>query len=253
MRGIPLGVLSAAAGEPVPPFDPTSLTDLVAWYNAADLSSISLSGSEVTQWNDSSGNGHHATQGTSVRRPLSGTRTLNSLNVLDFDGSNDFLINNGIAASFAGEDKPFTIFQVSQLDTSATGQTHWAISFNNTNTPRIFPAEAVLNIRDDFGSAVALSITGALNTNAQFLTFRSSGLNFTGFLDDTLINTGTAYNFNNITLTRGTIGAYRNDSDFPNGVLFSNGVIGELIFYNRELTLTEVGQVHSYLSAKWGI
>jgi hypothetical protein len=247
---IPLGIISSSGAAA---FDPTSIADLVAWYDASDTSSISLSGSEVTQWNDLSGNAHHATQGTSTRRPLSGTRSLNGLNVLDFDGTDDFLINNGIASSFEGEDKPFTIFQVSQLDTAATGQTHWAITYNVNNTPRIFPAEANLNIRDDSGSAVALTITGALNTNAQFLTFRSSGLNFTGFLDDSLINTGTSYNLIDLTLSRGTIGAYRNDSLFPNGVLFSNGTIGELIFYNRELTLTEVEEVHSYLSAKWGI
>ena len=134
----PLGILSAAAGEPVPPFDPTSIADWGAWYNAADTSSISLSGSEVTQWNDLSGNGHHATQGTSTRRPLSGTRTLNGLNVLDFDGSNDFLIHNGIASSFAGEDKPFTIFQVGKLDVASGTRTPWSITYNVTNTPRIF-------------------------------------------------------------------------------------------------------------------
>ena len=68
-----------------------------------------------------------------------------------------------------------------------------------------------------------------------------------------MVNTGDAYNFGNILLTRATMGAYRNDSDFPNGTNFMDGVLGEMIYYNRELTTSEVGQVHDYLSAKWGI
>ena len=38
----------------------------------------------ASQWNDKSGNGHHATQTNASKRPVTGTRSINSLNVLDF-------------------------------------------------------------------------------------------------------------------------------------------------------------------------
>ena len=63
----------------------------MAWYDAADTSSISLSGSAVTQWNDKSGNAYNVTQGTATNRPTSGVNTLNTLNVIDFDGVDNFL------------------------------------------------------------------------------------------------------------------------------------------------------------------
>jgi hypothetical protein len=248
---IPFGVLSAAGAGDLEPVFPSGITGLVARYDAADLTSISVSGSDVTQWNDLSGNGHNATQGTSTNRPKSGTRTLNSKNVLDFDGTNDFLINNGIAASYTGTSKPFTIFQVTQLDTTAGNQTSWSIANSSAGNPRIFPTNEQIIIRNNSGTEVGPSITGAYNTNSQFLTYRSSGTNFTGFINKTLILTS-AYSLGSRSLNVASIGTYRG-FNFASGVQFWNGVIGEMIYYDRELTTSEVGQVHDYLSDKWGI
>jgi hypothetical protein len=99
-----------------------------------------------------------------------------------------------------------------------------------------------------------LTTTGISAATPLFATFRSSGLNFTGYLNKTLVNTGTAYDRGTITLNRGTIGAFSSIG----GVVgtfgeFFNGLIGELIYYDRELTDLEVTQVHDYLSVKWGI
>jgi hypothetical protein len=241
---IPLGILSSAAT-----IFPSFIPDLVARYDASDLSSIALSGSDVTQWNDVSGNARHATQGTSTNRPKSGTRTINGINAIDFDGTNDFLINNGISASYTGTNKPFTIFQVSQLDTTTGSQTSWGIASSTTSPPRIFPSNATLFIRNNANTQIGAEITGAYNTNAQFLTYRSSGTNITGFLNKTLTVTQ-SYSLGAISLNNSHIGAFRS-SGFPDGVQFWNGLIGEMIYYNRELTALEVSQVHDYLSAKW--
>lgn len=63
---------------------------LALWLDASDAATFTLSGSEVTQWNDKSGNSRHASQGTSANRPLR-NGTLNGLSTVVFDGSNDFL------------------------------------------------------------------------------------------------------------------------------------------------------------------
>jgi hypothetical protein len=247
---IPLGILSSGARSTI---FPSFIPDLVARYDAADLSSISLSGSDVTQWSDVSGNARHATQGTSTNRPKSGTRTINSINAIDFDGTNDWLFNNGIAASFTGEDKPFTVFVLQAKD--ATGsRTPWTIGSTASNIPYFWNAGDDFFIRDSAGNQTNLLIEGSDITTPMFTTFRSSGLNFTGYLNKTLVNTGTAYNRGTISLNRGTIGAFPSDGGIVgNFGRFFNGLIGELIYYNRQLTALEVGQVHDYLSAKWGI
>ncbi len=67
------------------------------WYDAADTSSISVSGTAVTQWNDKGSAGLNLTQGTAANRPTSGVTTLNGNNVITFDGG-DVLLNATVAS-----------------------------------------------------------------------------------------------------------------------------------------------------------
>ena len=243
---IPLGTLSSSSGG-ILPF-PSGITGLVARYDAQDLASISLSGSQVTQWNDLSGNAYHATQGTSTNRPLSGTRTINGKNVIDFDGSNDFLSNSNVTTSYDGEDKAFTIFWVQDRDVD-TGSIY-GFGRTSSNLSLNWFYDDYLFVRDNGGSNTTLTIAGSDTLSNSFITTRSSGLNFTGYVNKTLVNTGTAYNLGNITFDMSTIGALRYGANTQD---FYNGAIGELIYYNRELTTGEVLQVHNYLSARWAI
>lgn len=61
-------------------FAPTDIAGLDVWYDASDAGSITTSGSNLTQINDLSGNGNHAT--TVSGTVQSGTDTQNSLNVI---------------------------------------------------------------------------------------------------------------------------------------------------------------------------
>lgn len=51
--------------------------DLALWLDAADTSTITLNGSNVSQWDDKSGNDNHATQASAADQPV---YTLNALN-----------------------------------------------------------------------------------------------------------------------------------------------------------------------------
>lgn len=74
------------------PFVPTDLANLLAWHDPADAATITDAGSgAVSQWSDKSGNGYHLTQATGTFRPTTGIRSLNGVNLLDFDGSSDVL------------------------------------------------------------------------------------------------------------------------------------------------------------------
>jgi hypothetical protein len=72
------------------PWTPRDITTAV-WYDSADLSTITASGGFVSNWADKSGNENDATQGSGGTQPETGTRTINGLNVLDFDGTDDVM------------------------------------------------------------------------------------------------------------------------------------------------------------------
>lgn len=74
----------------VRPWTPAQLT-ATAWYDADETSTITSASGLVSQWDDLSGNDNHLTQGTGAKQPVTGTRSINSLNALDFDGVDDFL------------------------------------------------------------------------------------------------------------------------------------------------------------------
>lgn len=61
------------------------------WLDAYNTDSIQQSGGAVSQWNDLSGNGLDFPQATESFKPSSGTRKLNTYNVIDFDGVDDKL------------------------------------------------------------------------------------------------------------------------------------------------------------------
>ncbi|MCX8018836.1 MAG: hypothetical protein N2690_13225, partial [Rhodocyclaceae bacterium] len=79
---------------------------------APHASLITLSGSEVTQWSDATGQGRHMVGSTAGARPTYNGTAFNGWTTLDFDGSNDRLVGN---ANFTIPDA-CTIFIVSQKD-----------------------------------------------------------------------------------------------------------------------------------------
>ena len=80
---------SMLAGTPAFGFNPSSIAWM--WYDAADTSTISVSGTAVTQWNNKGASGVNLTQGTAANRPTSGTTTLNGRNVISYDGGDVLL------------------------------------------------------------------------------------------------------------------------------------------------------------------
>ena len=68
-----------------------SLISTALWLDAADIATITLNGSTVSQWNDKSGNGRNASQGTAGQQPTYTSNSQNGYGMISFDGSNDNL------------------------------------------------------------------------------------------------------------------------------------------------------------------
>src|SRR5574337_1119294 len=100
---------------PTAVFPSDFLTVVSGWYDASDSSTITQSGGLVSQLDDKSGRGNHLT-GSGGDRPTTGTRTINGLNVLDFNGTSNQLRKGSGVDSLGG-----SIYAVVQCDTVSGG------------------------------------------------------------------------------------------------------------------------------------
>jgi hypothetical protein len=108
---------SMLAGTPAFGFNPSSIAWM--WYDAADTSTISVSGTAVTQWNNKGASGVNLTQGTAANRPTSGTTTLNGRNVISYDGGDVLLGTTPADWKFLHDGTNYLIGLVVKVTTSA--------------------------------------------------------------------------------------------------------------------------------------
>ncbi len=210
---------------------PTRISGCQLWLDGADTTSFTLNGGSITQWNDKSGNGNHAQQGTLANSP-----TLSSSNV-NFNGSQWFttsITSAPTAESF------FIVLNTSKNDTidifAGTSSGFREVILYNTN---IYVGK--------FGTAPT-GLNGGListNTRLQFnyqfttsvLTFSVSGsVTASGTPPFTFTGSGTSY-----------IGS---STYSPNNFV---GSINEIVYFNSSLTFPQRQQVEGYLAWKWGL
>ena len=67
-----------------------SMISTALWLDSADASTVTLNSSNVSQWNDKSGNGKHVSA-TGAAQPLYVSAAQNSNNIIRFNGVNDVL------------------------------------------------------------------------------------------------------------------------------------------------------------------
>jgi hypothetical protein len=82
-----LALTTPASAAPL--WTPADITTEL-WLDASDASTITETAGAMSQWNDKSGNARNATQATAANQPTTGALTQNGLNVISFDGTNDY-------------------------------------------------------------------------------------------------------------------------------------------------------------------
>ena len=124
-------------------FTPKNITGLVAWFDADDASTFTLSGTAVSEWRDKSGNGYAVSQSTGNNQPAR-TGTVNGRATVDFDGTNDYLYSDdtGLASSFNG-DKTVFMLAVGEMHNAAeyavNGQGTWmSWGSSSSGTPYLY-------------------------------------------------------------------------------------------------------------------
>jgi len=177
-----VGLLSGRAEAQVPAWTPSNTT-VMAWYDAADASTVLTNGSSVTNWIDKSGNNLHLSQGTSSNQPASGA-TINSLNALDFTGDVMATASNPFGATISNA----FVIAVHKVDATTGGDLFSLTgSDNSTNRWQSHVPWSDTNLYFDCGG-----ITGA---NRVFTNYNVStgSVALTGFYCSTADNVQQVY------------------------------------------------------------
>jgi hypothetical protein len=261
-----LGIIASGISGNLTPTSPVA--GYTAWYDASDTATITLSGSDVTQWNDKSANGYNLAQPSSGFRPQSGTRTINSLNVIDYNSNTDTLVASTAANwTFLHNSTGSTMFMMLSVDAqpvgdpfvflrTSGGSTNSNGYVGNVNTSNQWlhavSASGVGNLLVNTATTLALT-----TSTATIITVKSDPSNATAANRSYIYKNSSSPNQNNTTTGTPSESAPTQPlrvGDYEEaGTLGINGVIGEIIFYNSKLSDGDIALNVSYLSNKWGI
>ncbi len=231
---------------------PASVTGITAWWDPSDAATITESGGYVTKLDDKSGTRNHLYQ-TSTYGPITGTRTQNGLNVLDFYAST----RASLYTETFNQQQPCTIFAVVQTDSLTVDSggssciTGWSGSSSFSGCA-IFQAGSLGQMQTYAGGSSATLQYIAANTPTQFTAVfdgASSHLDKDGSASANW-NPGSGRWGNGSRFMVGQV-HYEYTADKAAYDDAWNGWIGELIIYDGVVSPGDRLAIEAYLKAKW--
>lgn len=235
----PLGILNLLER----PVEVPPVPDYQAWYDAADTDTFELvSTNLVSRWLDKSPNGYHMSQGTTANQPIYGTRTINGIGVVDFDGIDDMLDSQCPNSS-----RVVTTFVVGLGDVFANSPAFGCAGSSQSGNEFRFSHSGnnlLTTIKENVAvlhAGVAVPATGVVFAVCQVLS-ASVIKHFRLGVAPTSASEST-------TFTAGTTMRLGMDSAGEQW----DGTIAEVIRYATTLTDDEVTLIFDYLRLKWGI
>lgn len=228
-----------------PPFTPAQIPGLSSWYDASDTSTITEDAAfEVSNLADKSNNDLDLQQPVKSERPLTGSQTMNGLNVIYFDGIDDCLIRDDYPLA-ADDMTCFMVFNPISVATNADS----CIGFLNTQRFQ-FDSNSVSQFRADLsqsglGAGQLRSPNDLLGQDIVFVfSFDSVAdiaiMRINGVEVDTTTYTGTLPNLSTLRVAVNRAADAHLEMD-----------LGELVVYNRALSGSEIVEVEEYLIPKW--
>ena len=126
LRGTTIkNVTSCGTAGPSPPpvlWTPADLgAALALWLDASDATTVTESGGFVSQWDDKSGNGRDFTQGVAGTEPAYSLASINGLNTLSFDGTDDSIARVAESWAYNYPINVFTVFKATAFNASYNG------------------------------------------------------------------------------------------------------------------------------------
>ena len=234
---------------PAAPVVPDELPGLVAWFRADAL--VAADGDPIETWTDASGSGNDAVQAVSGDRPLMREAAINGLPALEFGGPRQFTLPR---ATFSGMDnlENFTFVAVARWDGGVTSGL-WGTGPSNATSGN-------LHFEINSGGSLRLRVGG--------MSFQSPGAVATGWRTLAATQDSTFEDPFSRIYVDGTLVGVRSE-DVGNtslaeygGFFLGNshnsqrnfdGLIAEVVIFNRALDPTELASLHKHLEEKYEI
>jgi hypothetical protein len=232
------------------PWTPAQITTSL-WLDAGDASTITLNSTTVSQWNDKSGNGRNATQGTALQQPTYTSNSQNGYGIISFDGSNDNLDISSTTVITSGNSnfgvfvayKPKSITYGSILANYLVG--NFELLFGSqTIAPYLAPwglyNNASLDLDSDNYTQNANLFISCVRTGGSFVGYTN------GTTKNTVANSASVYTGAN-TASVWTLGANTDNGEAANMDLY------EIIVINGTVSTDTRQRTEGYLAWKWGL
>ena len=225
------------------------------WLDAADETTITLNGSTVSQWNDKSGNGRHAVQGTAGKQPTRVLSGLNGKTILRFDGIND----GSIMTTTWNLTDSHSIFLVAKKSTqtsdAASGIRPLVASTTSggrliagIGTFRVGLSAPLINSADFLldDTRITPIRNSWLDNVVRLLNYTYNGTTMNGWLDGSTFSTPLTASFS-------TFGAINIGGIDDNTARRFAGDLAETIIVSSVTSTTDRQLIEGYLAHKWGL
>jgi len=230
--------------EERPAFSPDLIAGLELWLRS-DL--VALTGGKVSTWPDKSGNGNDFTQAVGANRPLY-TSMIGGRTVLGFDGAVTKMASGAFLSAITAVNA-YTVFMLVQPNSAA------AEAANSYDNPGILvESNGNWGQQACTGKLIGYHWDGA-DKSARIAVVNGTSYRFREIFDGANINVSlnggpdTTTAAGNIVGAAGTLSLGVTGS----GVVFFQGLLGEVLVYNRALSANEQALVQNYLQAFWGV
>ncbi|MEE8058720.1 MAG: LamG-like jellyroll fold domain-containing protein [Pseudomonadales bacterium] len=220
---------------------------LVLWLDASVASTVIDVLGSVTQWSDNSDLAGHLIQNTSANQPTTGIASENGLNLISFDGVNDYLGTDSLTFD---PSSPHTIFCL--LKAPNLGSDVSFLSFNTSagEIAEQFILKSSREIKVEHqatGEQELADSSGWTDNTFTLLSIFADGASMRLYINGALQKT--------VAVSLAAADEIRVGARVKSGSeeMFFEGDIGEIAIYNRELTETERLLQEGLLFSKWGI
>lgn len=233
-------------------WSPLQLPSIGFWYDPSQSSSVTLNSGNVSQLNDLSGNGRHATQGTAANQPPWSSTGINGRPCLNYGTTQN---SQNLVWSPSAETSDWReCFIVCRYDRGTTWLGFEGLLSGNTNNN--------LNIGLSAGS---LSTTAFFTTNSPATSHIWDKLSINGGAYSDVVPVGgiTGWPVLPAINTLSILHVYADSQSLCNGIRIGGdrslssrgwmGLIGEMFASSTGLTATQRTAAIGYLKKKWGV
>ena len=218
----------------------TSLSGLRLWLDAG--AGVTSSGGVVSQWNDQSGAGFNASQGTSSARPSLVSSVINSRPVVHFNGTSNFLTLGNFMSGASAGDMYLVLRASTTRPTQHAAPWDFSVSYGSQ-----YPS-ANNHIYDGFGSTTQqdVGIPSQTITNFHVYNARSAASLWKASMDGSQL----------VSKTTNTVSFRSNPymgaiASYP--TYFFAGDLAEMIVFDHLLTDPQRATIGQYLNQKYAL